>query len=268
MTEVPLWNARALVRFRCRIRREEKPNQQPLAAPTHVFACEKNTRGIASDTKKSVARATSFPMRNVVCADAGAYLAEQSVFANASFVTSLPDISELRGQSLEAWRAWFVDTVQLVASKCAPDGVSIFYQTDVFRNGGWIDKSYLCHQGAERAGARLLWHKIVCRIPAGTVADGRPGYAHMLCYSRELRMTGAFTADVIPELGSMDWSKAMGRSACAAACEWIRDNTQTRTIVDPFCGTGTVLAVANALGLEAVGVEIDTARAERARRKK
>ncbi|MBK8169359.1 MAG: SAM-dependent methyltransferase [Sandaracinaceae bacterium] len=207
-------------------------------------------------------------MRNVICGDAGAYLRSHDTPTDASFVTSLPDVSELRGQTLDAWRAWFIDTVALVAAKSAANGVAIFFQTDVFRNGQWIDKSYLCHQGAERAGARLLWHKIVCRVPAGSVADGRPGYAHMLCFARELPMTSGFTPDVIPDLGSMDWSKAMGRNACVAACEWIRDHTETRTIIDPFCGTGTVLAVANELGLEALGIEIDEARAERARRKK
>jgi tRNA G10 N-methylase Trm11 len=35
--------------------------------------------------------------------------------------------------------------------------------------------------------------------------------------------------------------------------------------VDPFCGLGTVLAVANAMGLDGVGVEIVQKRARRAR---
>jgi tRNA G10 N-methylase Trm11 len=36
-------------------------------------------------------------------------------------------------------------------------------------------------------------------------------------------------------------------------------------IFDPFCGVGTVLAVANALGLEALGVEKSKKRCEQAR---
>jgi tRNA G10 N-methylase Trm11 len=35
--------------------------------------------------------------------------------------------------------------------------------------------------------------------------------------------------------------------------------------VDPFCGLGTMLAVANRRGLDAVGVELSAKRAERAR---
>jgi tRNA/tmRNA/rRNA uracil-C5-methylase (TrmA/RlmC/RlmD family) len=36
-------------------------------------------------------------------------------------------------------------------------------------------------------------------------------------------------------------------------------------VVDPFCGVGTVLAVANTLGLGAIGVERNRKRAEEAR---
>ena len=41
--------------------------------------------------------------------------------------------------------------------------------------------------------------------------------------------------------------------------------TRTQPIVDPFCGQGTVLAVANELGLDAVGVELNRKRAARSR---
>jgi tRNA G10 N-methylase Trm11 len=38
-----------------------------------------------------------------------------------------------------------------------------------------------------------------------------------------------------------------------------------KVVVDPFCGVGTVLAAANALGLDALGVEKNRKRAEEAR---
>jgi hypothetical protein len=50
--------------------------------------------------------------------------------------------------------------------------------------------------------------------------------------------------------------KAMGVNACLDACRFVLSETTTRTIVDPFCGFGTVLAVANALGMNAVGVDL------------
>jgi tRNA G10 N-methylase Trm11 len=36
-------------------------------------------------------------------------------------------------------------------------------------------------------------------------------------------------------------------------------------VFDPFCGVGTVLAVANALGVDALGVELSRKRCEQSR---
>jgi hypothetical protein len=71
--------------------------------------------------------------------------------------------------------------------------------------------------------------------------------------------------DVLPSTGEMLWSKGMGVDACLDAVRFVLDHTSSRCIVDPFCGLGTVLAVANALGLDAVGVERVARRAQRAR---
>jgi predicted deacylase len=57
----------------------------------------------------------------------------------------------------------------------------------------------------------------------------------------------------------------MGLHACRAACEAVIAFTPTRVVLDPFCGHGTVLAVANALGLDAIGVELGGKRARKAR---
>jgi hypothetical protein len=136
----------------------------------------------------------------------------------------------------------------------------------VKRDGAWVDKAYLVQRGAEAAGSALLWHKIVCRAPAGTVMFGRPAYAHLLCFSRELKLEPKHsTADVLPRLGEMTWARAMGVEACVVACKFLRERAAARVVVDPFCGLGTALAVANTLGLEAIGVELSKKRAEKAR---
>jgi tRNA G10 N-methylase Trm11 len=57
----------------------------------------------------------------------------------------------------------------------------------------------------------------------------------------------------------------MGVLACLDACRFVARETTTSTIVDPFCGYGTVLAVANAIGLDAVGVDLSTRMVRRAR---
>lgn len=206
------------------------------------------------------------PRRDVWCDDALGWLERQRPLAGCSVITSLPDVSGMPSLGLDGWRAWFIEAAALVLDATPDDGVTIFYQTDIKVDGTWIDKSYLCHRAADRAGVPLLWHRIVCRKPAGENNFGRPAYTHLLCYSRAVRDRGARSyPDVLPATGVMTWSQAMGVEACRLACAYVLSHTSTRTIVDPFCGLGTVLAVANAMGLGAVGVEIVAKRARKAR---
>lgn len=199
--------------------------------------------------------------------DGVAWLGRSALPADHAIVTSLPDSSELPHLDLEAWRSWFVDAAALACQAVADDSVSVFFQTDVKRDGTWIDKSYLVQSGAERAGSRLLWHKVVCRAVPGTTTFGRPAYAHLLCFSRALRLSPAQASpDVLPRLGRMTWARAMGLEACDAVCRFLLAHTGCRTVVDPFCGIGTMLAAANAHGLNAIGVELSRRRAARARR--
>lgn len=198
--------------------------------------------------------------------DGVAWLEMASLAKDHAIVTSLPDASELPRLGFDGWRRWFVDVAALACRSVAEESVAIFFQTDVKRDGLWVDKGHLVQLGAERAGAGLLWHKVVCRAPAGTTTFGRPAYAHLLCFSRGLRLTPAqSSADVLPRLGKMTWARAMGLEACDATCRFLVDQTRCRTVVDPFCGVGTVLAVANAHGLDAIGVELSRKRAARAR---
>jgi len=203
--------------------------------------------------------------RVVHCGDGVAYLATP-LPADHAIVTSLPDHSEVPTLGVDGWKRWFSDTVALACRALADDAVAIFYQTDVKHDGRWIDKGHLVMTGIDAAGSHLLWHKIVCRVPAGTVTYGRPAYAHMLCASRNLRLVpGGSTADVLPALGEMSWSRAMGMAACEAAIGFIAAHTACRTVVDPFCGLGSALVAANAAGLDAVGVELSRRRARKAR---
>ncbi|MGQ0507764.1 MAG: DNA methyltransferase, partial [Myxococcaceae bacterium] len=73
------------------------------------------------------------------------------------------------------------------------------------------------------------------------------------------------TPDVLPEAGEQTWTRGMGMKACLAACRFVLQSTTTRTVVDPFCGKGTALAVANAMGMDAIGVELSKKRARQAR---
>ncbi len=206
------------------------------------------------------------PDRTVHCTDGVQWLRNHPLADGHAIVTSLPDRSEQKRMTFAQWQDWFIATAELVVRAVPERSAAIFFQTDVKQDGAWVDKGYLVQRGAFAADARLLWHKIVCRAPAGTATFGRPGYAHLLCVAHALTDdAGRATADVLPQLGAMTWPRAMGLEAAHAAVLWLRDHAGARCIVDPFCGVGTVLAVANHHGLDAIGVEIAERRAEKAR---
>jgi hypothetical protein len=203
----------------------------------------------------------------VHCAEALGWLAATELPADHALVTSLPDSSELKLE-LAAWESWFVHAAGVVLGETHEQSVTVFYQSDVKRDGRWIDKGFLVQLAAREVGAKLLFHKVVCRAPAGTVTPGRPAYAHLLAFSRAFTPPPdriATVPDVLPNMGKMTWARAMGIAACEATCEYLRDLTDTRVVVDPFCGVGTMLAVANAYGFDAIGVELSAKRAAVAR---
>lgn len=203
-------------------------------------------------------------MRTVHCGDGVAFL-ETRLPDDHAIITSLPDHSELPALGVDGWKRWFVDVVARACRAVTDDAVAIFYQTDVKHDGRWIDKGHLVMCGADAADSHVLWHKIVCRVPAGSITFGRPAYAHMIALSRARRLSpGDATADVLPALGTMTWSRAMGAAACEVAVKFAAA-TGARTIVDPFCGQGSALAAANAAGLAAIGVELSKRRAAKAR---
>ncbi|NOK38372.1 SAM-dependent methyltransferase [Corallococcus exercitus] len=209
---------------------------------------------------------TAGAKRTVYCEDALAWLEARPVLDGCSVVASLPDVSEFPSLTVPQWKDWFVGAAAKVLSRVPQDGVAVFYQSDVKKDGVWVDKGYLVSKAAEAAGCDTLWHKVVCRRTPGTVTFGRPAYSHLLCFSRGLKADAAkSTADVLPDPGEVTWTRGMGLNACLVACRFILEQTRTRTVVDPFCGHGTALAVANALGLDAVGVELSRKRARRAR---
>ena len=206
------------------------------------------------------------PAREVHHAEALAWLRARGRLDGCSVVTSLPDVAEISGMSLDAWTRWFVDAARLVLDAVPDDGVAIFFQSDVKRAGRWIDKGALVQRAADAAGVPLLFHKIVCRKAAGSVTLGRASYSHMLAYSRGVRPKPERATAVGQHVGGFQPSaKSMGVLACVDACRFVARETTTRTIVDPFCGYGTVLAVANALGLAAVGVDVSSRMVKRAR---
>lgn len=205
-------------------------------------------------------------MREVFCTDAIEWLINFNEKQGFSFLGSLPDYSEFPTLTLEEWKNWFQETAELILSKTSPDGVTIFFQSDIKHESLWVDKSFIVQKAAEKLGHNLLWHKILCRMSPGTITFGRPSYSHMLCFSKTVRPDlGKSTADVVADIGEKTWVRGMGLEASLIASEFVLKQTQTKTLVNPFCGEGSALAAANFVGLNAIGIERSPKRAEKAR---
>ena len=205
------------------------------------------------------------PQREIICADAIAWMQARGRIDGACAVTSLPDVSEL-GKTLPAWREWFLHAARLVVGAVPDDSAALFFQSDIKRDGGWIDKGAMVIRAAEDTGARVLFHKIVCRRPPGMLTQGRPGFTHLIAVSRAMKCPDTLPIpDVITDAGRSLWVRAMGVRAAAHAVRFARDQVGAKLIFDPFCGVGTIPAVANALGLDALGIELAKKRCEQSR---
>jgi hypothetical protein len=206
------------------------------------------------------------PQREVIHGDAVEWLLAHPSLADASVIASLPDVSEL-GVTLDRWREFFLAAARASLLATPDEGLCVFIQTDIKREGRWVSKAALVLGVAEELEVPLLFHKIVCRRPPGTRVHGRPGYSHILGFSRRaLDDTARPSADVLPDPGEMPWSHSIGtRPAEAAVDEIQRLSPTTRRIVVPCCGLGTILAVANLRGFDVIGIERNRKRAETAR---
>jgi len=209
------------------------------------------------------------PKREVVCRDALEWLKEQSKI-QGSVITSLPDVSEVP-MSLIDWKKWFVGSVHEILLRLDENECAIFYQTDVkiIKEGKfieWIDKSYLVNRGSEGVPeCTLVWHKIMSfntDITKPSVTKKKAGYSHMLCFRKNAKNHDENLPDVISR-GKMVWTKGMGFNACCLAVKYAK-KIGSKCVVDPFCGKGSILAVANYMGLDSFGVEISSTKCRNA----
>lgn len=181
---------------------------------------------------------------------------------DCSFVASMPDYSEFPNYSIKEWKNWFEDCAEKIIEHTSINEFSIFYQSDIKKDGVWIDKSYLIMKAAEKMNSELLWHKIIARVPPGKVTFGRPAYSHILCFSKAYKLDPAnSSADVIPHMGDKTWERGMGSAACIMITEFLKQHSETQKVINPFCGMGSFVAVADAYDLNVVGIERSKKRA-------
>jgi hypothetical protein len=63
----------------------------------------------------------------------------------------------------------------------------------------------------------------------------------------------------------MLWPRAIGLDCCYLGLTFLKEVALADCVIDPFCGVGTVCAMANALGMKSIGVELSVKRCKKAR---
>ena len=76
----------------------------------------------------------------------------------------------------------------------------------------------------------------------------------MLCYSKEGAI-GIPVTDVIAR-GDVTYANGFGIDAVNLVIQFLKKH-KIKSVTDPFVGSGTVVAIANAMGLKGIGVDID-----------
>jgi len=198
-------------------------------------------------------------MREVICQDSLPWLENNKQLD--SIVTSIPDIEEVQ-MNMTDYINFFRKSVKLCLESVKQNGYCIFLQTDRKQNG-WFDKSYIITDEAQKFNYRMLWHKICLNTEIGKKNSRRPTYSHMLCFSLTGTLGKQSTPDVI-EAGEVYYKNGFGINAVTFIINFLKDRGITK-VVDPFVGSGTVLHIANKLGLDAIGIDIDETQCEKSR---
>lgn len=166
---------------------------------------------------------------------------------------------------LEDWKPWFAEAVTS-CFRAASGGPVVFQQTDRLVDGLWVDKAMIVESARSSIRWRskppptLTWHKIALRREPGRVDLHRPTYSHVLAYGGN---PGRRTPDVL-HTGRHDpdvkiWKDGIGRHTAMLIMAWLSEQGVT-SVLNPFCGRGTLLAAANERGMDAFGCDLDAER--------
>jgi hypothetical protein len=194
-------------------------------------------------------------MRTVFTGDAFGWLADVE---RGPVVAQLPDAHEI-DLEIDEWREWFDSAIG--ACLGASSGPTVFLQTDRKADGTWISKAQMVMNHAAISGRALLWHKVALRRGVGKVDVHRPGYTHVLAIGPG--RPGRPRPDVLKASRRL-WENGAPAGVAMMVAEYLREQGHTK-LINPFCGRGTLLAAAEACGLDALGAEIDPVRAQWAR---
>lgn len=201
------------------------------------------------------------PTRRVLCQDALKWLENNDDID--CIITSMPEMEEVN-LKIKEYEAFFRKAARACFSSMNDEGYCIFLQTDR-KHHGWVDKGYWITDEGRNLGFHTVWKKIALTKEVGKADLFRPTYSTMLCFTKEAKV-GKLLPDVIYS-GDKTYTHAFGVESVSLCVDYVKSQG-VKKIVDPFCGSGTTLAVANKMGLDAIGVDISKEACEMARKLK
>lgn len=181
----------------------------------------------------------------------------------AGIATGLPDAAEL--PHITDYEDWFYTAARLCLDATDPAGITTFAQTDRRIDGHLISKVHILIQAAGDTDRRVLWHKILLRRDVGRIDLRRPGYIHLIAFTRTAR-PGPTTPDVLPP-GQRDYADSITTHAAdvmASACARAAYRITAPVLCDPFAGRGTIARALAATGLDTIAWDIDPDQVARA----
>jgi hypothetical protein len=169
-------------------------------------------------------------------------------------ITSLPDMEEIGLKNIPDYYHWMEKACDTLIGTLSQKGIIFFYQTNRKYQGTVIDKNQLITTKFFMAGYSKVFEKIVLRQAPDTVDRYRPTYTNLFAFSETLKAHQP-TPDVIYR-GEMLYKNAMGMNAIKVCLDYVREHVECRLVLDPFCGQGSVLKVANDYGYDSIGIDI------------
>ena len=228
-----------------------------------------------------------FKTREVLQLDAVEWLKNDNVPFEGSIFTGVPDILDIPEISSIVdlterhmkYIEWFEGVLENIFRRILIGQYAIFSQTDakIIDDKGnlvaWVDKSHVCSRVAAKLQCNLLWHKVCIDSDTTSQLESsvyRPCYTHLLCYGKGTTSSYHISQFQVPDVinrGSMIWQKAIGIEACVLGISFLLNIAKTPVVINPFCGHGTILAVANYFHLPSFGIEILSSRAKQSKSK-
>ncbi len=190
--------------------------------------------------------------RKLICTDANIWLKENKNIK--VMITSLPDPQEIGIGRIE-YNKWLISTCNNIIESLDEESVVFFYQTDRKMDGVIIDKKSIITNVFHNNGFDTIMSKIVIKQKVGTPNFTRMTFTNLFGFSKKYK-SGSVTFDTMYQ-GKMKYKNAMSETAINVLLDYIKKKLPDETIVDPFCGRGSVLDVFNENGFNVIGVDID-----------